>query len=327
MTTTTDTTGTKQVNAAASSFAAHSNVSCLSREEESLIKMALTMVVLKKRRRRLRLPDDGTNKGESRDCQATNEDDTVEQPISKKSMLDGLFGPSFTNTSTSQCSSLLLQKPHRSHIDEMFRVACSMAAASQKQRQGINDKPLCGTTNHLMQQLQTWITSTDKDGVETAVETWIRSSLLSQPPHSFVVFQVLIPQVTYSPLISAILRVVVGFIHDLYHDHSVKNLTCSCDVLAVSLLRLLPIVCKSHGEQRNQDIMSILREFLGDLLVPLPLSSLPKAHWQLAKSASRRQRGGTTSGGDGISYLDPGAKLLLRMTLYRVVQQQIILLD
>jgi hypothetical protein len=166
---------------------AQSRVSCLTREEECLLKTALAMVVIKKRKLQKDMEDgtihhnqdDDDNEGKFTRTKVRKVSSSVDDTTTRKSTgdksklpltaspLESLFNssnkkkvPSRTTTTGSpstSSSSPLLNSPNRVHIDQMFQVARSMAITSSGQPTGEARNPaLAGTASHLAQQLQVW---------------------------------------------------------------------------------------------------------------------------------------------------------------------------
>jgi hypothetical protein len=312
----------------ASSFS-QSTVSCLTREEECLLKTALAMVVVKKKRKRgghqeergsLVVVDDPANNGTAANG---------EQAPNRSSLLDSLFQK--RNVS----SSSLLQTWNPRHLDKMFHLACSMAAnqhyTTSSTNAGDGNAPLVGTANHLAQQVQLWLQQPQPpDSTTTSlfqVQAWIRSTLLHSPS-SFQVYQVLIPQIPHtSGLLETMLWVVAGILKDLYQDQIIIDpSTSSVDLVAVSSLRLLK-TCLQHLPHHQQALVLLQDCFhdVAELLVPMmsKTSSLVQTHWELAHQQKQQEDAASTDARRrGRScLLDPGAKLLLRLGIYRMLLQ------
>ena len=76
-------------------------------------------------------------------------------------------------------------------------------------------------------------------------------------------------------------------------------------------------------EQQQDELQQILQECLGDLLVPLALSTLAPTYWQLAASSASSFQHNHHHNPNHTRRLDPGAKLILRLGLYRLLLQWI----
>ena len=229
---TTAKTAATRGSATAAAFC-QTKVSCLTREEECLLKTALAMVVVRKRCQ-LREIDDGkaddnhseetkSTKGKKRKSPAVsiiNDDDEgvdtttsnnkkkkkKHQPLEGANMNTRLLDTLFSNppgSSLSSGSSQLLQIPHRVHINQMFCIACSMITNNSNSN-GSASPALDGTACHLAQQLQVWLATMDlpqeqdqeQDDThgEAVVSSWIQTSLLSHP-NACRVYQAMIPYV------------------------------------------------------------------------------------------------------------------------------------
>jgi hypothetical protein len=315
----------------ASSFS-QSTVSCLTREEECLLKTALAMVVVKKKRKRghqeeqqspvVLVLDDPANNGTAANG---------EQAPNRYSLLDSLFQKRNVSSSSS-----LLQTWNPRHLDKMFHLACSMAVNNHNTTTSSTtnvdgNAPLIGTASHLAQQIQLWLQQPQPPDSSTTslfqVQAWIRSTLLHSASSSFQVYQVLIPQVPHndnSGLLETLLWVVAGILKDLYQDQIIIDpSTTSVDLVAVSSLRLLQTCLQHLPHQQALVLLQDCFHDVVDLLVPMSSnSSLVQTHWELARHHQQEDSSASATKG---GCLDPGAKLLLRLGIYRILLQSTIM--
>jgi hypothetical protein len=321
-------------------FFSQSSVACLTHQEECLLKTALAMVVVHKRCRRRRRHEEENN---------DNEDTTTTSPPPRKrTLLERMFqSPSPT----------LLQLPHPQHMDRMFQAARNMALHSNQQQ---TNTALYGTASHLAHQLQVWLSHDSSDQEDNnctttttitttndaAVKPWIRTSLLAVPSEAtFHVYYSLLEHANLE-LQSLIFKILATLIHEAYHDklflrgrsnnhhhhhHQQQQQQHANEInaMAVTWLRLAQrclLTCASP-----EQLLPTLHENLGELLVPLvsPSSSISNANknssfvktfWDLScnsvTSSSSSAMNNTTTA------LDPGAKMILRLGLYRLLHLQ-----
>lgn len=317
-------------------FLKHGNVSCMTREEECLLKTALAMVVVRKRK--------ATSNAE--------ESDSADKSKKRKlhsNLLDRIL-QSQSSSSSSASPLPLLQLPHPLHMDRIFQAARSMSTITSRNHK---TKALQGTTNHLANQLQVWIEriNDDPSSKTTKVEQWIRSSLMAMPMEStYAVYDTMIDQGTSSFLfLETVFKVLIHLIHDLYQDQlwappidlsrqleatkdEMRPKHTTADVLGVAWLRLAQ-KCMTTCLSRYETMLQILHDALGDLLVPLPCtttdgasSSLAKTFWELCTKSPPKRNSSSSRYKKNPNYqrllLDPGAKVLLRLGLYRLLYLQ-----
>ena len=174
---------------------------------------------------------------------------------------------------------------------------------------------------------------------------------------SFQVYTVMIPQIAgiSPPLIGHIFHIVARLVMDLYSDNILlgsedSNSVQLLDHLATSALSLLELCWTTEitiGENSDREnhrsfLLLSLQEILGELLVPLSRQDLASEHYRLTLSAaslqstfenqgrrdaqrsrpSKRQREQQWNESTKMQVpqaLDPEAKLLLRMAVYRLI--------
>ena len=141
-----------------------SQVSCLTKEEECLLKTALAVVVIRKRKFHVEAKSDAFN----------NNDDPSPPSNSLSFLLDSVFKPKSSTKSGTldvapSSSPSLLKTVNHIHMDQIFQVARSMVAMANgtitrgKKRNDNNcggrnnTNALKGTASHLAQQLQAWL--------------------------------------------------------------------------------------------------------------------------------------------------------------------------
>ena len=210
----------------------------------------------------------------------------------------------------------------------------------------------------------------------TKVLAWPGATKAIHVKASFAVYASMVPQIAgISPaLVGHVFRVAGGLVRDAYHERIAvvlvpgKGGASNCDGnararvllnhLAASAMGLLR-ACWEAGKESSGGIgasgekaahrtflLLSLQELLGDLLVPLPLSELPREHYRLAvRGLARRkqrerdwherqqreqekqreqqqeqQQGPRHPRYSGACFgLDPESKLLLRMAVYRLL--------
>jgi hypothetical protein len=330
-------------------FFSQSSVACLTHQEECLLKTALAMVVVHKRRhRRSRHEEENNDDNEDTTTNTTTTTTTTSLPPRKRTLLERMFqSPSPT----------LLQLPHPQHMDRMFQAARNMALHSKHQQ---TNTALYGTASHLAHQLQVWLSHDSSDQEDNhcnattaitttndaAVKSWIRTSLLTVPSEAtFHVYYSLLEHANLE-LQFLIFKILATLIHEAYHDklflrgrsnhhhhhqqHQQQQHANEINAMAVTWLRLAQrclLTCASP-----EQLLPTLHENLGELLVPLvsPSSSISNANknssfvktfWDLscnsvASSSSSSAMNNTTTA------LDPGAKMILRLGLYRLLHLQ-----
>lgn len=174
---------------------------------------------------------------------------------------------------------------------------------------------------------------------------------------SFHVYAVMVPQIAgiSPPLIGHIFQIAARLVMDLYSDAIVmadEDSDPLLDCLATSALGLLELCWTTEitiGESREREghrsfLLLSLQGILGELLVPLSREGLAYEHYRLTfldeslqpdseqedssdestdsqdDRSSKRQR--QPSNPRNLRTLDPEAKLLLRMAVYRLIVQK-----
>jgi hypothetical protein len=319
-------------------FFSQSSVACLTHQEECLLKTALAMVVVHKRRRRCRHHEEENSDNEDTTTTATS------PPPRKRTLLERMF---------QSPSSTLLQLPHPQHMDRMFQAARNMALHSNQQQ---TNTALYGTASHLAHQLQVWMSHDGSDEEnnnctittttttnDAAVKSWIRTSLLAVPSEAtFHVYYSLLEHANLE-LQSLIFKILSTLIHEAYHDklfcrgrfnnnhHQQQQHANEINAMAVTWLRLAQrclLTCASP-----EQLLPTLHENLGELLVPLvsPSSSISnasknssfvKTFWDLSCNSVASSSSSSSAMNNTTTALDPGAKMILRLGLYRLLHLQ-----
>lgn len=303
-----------------------SSVRCLTRQEESLLQAAVAMTIVKKRFQ-------GRNK-KPRHCR-----------------VEALFSlPPPTK---------LLPRPLPDHMDHMVQVACRLEGRTlegvashlvqqldawilqlqvvvgrQERREKYPDaatttittgiRPLLNKTtgtDDLTRHDGTSLSSTQEANLLLApIHDWMAKSLLSFSPQgssSTMVFHAIILQSDKNHLLDSWWHVLATLIHQIDQGNLPQRPACSLDCFAVLLLELLQTLATRTSMRRQHDdpattitIPALLQELLFPLPTPTNLSDLL---WNFADNvpAARRKASSTS--------LSPGAKLLLRLGLCRIL--------
>jgi hypothetical protein len=209
--------------------------------------------------------------------------------------------PRFENLESffSNPSKRLLTKPYPEHVANLFYAAKALNTA--------NNVPWQGTASHLAHQLQLWLLRNDNNDVHLFLKKQLRT------PDSLPILHGILEQAFSSELKCMIFELLIHDLHNVYNDELSSE---DIDVLTVGWMRLLQtslLVCSDADTKHN--MLQILQQVFQELLVPLDSSSVIQTYWRLSMTC-RASHTNTKQ------MLDPGAKLLLRLGLYRLLYLQ-----
>lgn len=278
----------------------------LTSEEESWLKTALAVVVVKRR-----LAAAAPNKPSTTTTSSSNNEAVPGEPqdgnaedmasntivsIASSSTLERLF------ESTSNSSFLLNKQADPNHFKSMFQMAVTLAASytTKNHNARSNDSittPLSGIVSHLAYQLDL------QDDLN--IRFWIRESLTACESTTRVlavskVHQTLLEQHASPKIIAVALLVVSNLLKELYYGET--RGVFNGHLLCVQLLVILEKAALGCG---GSVFLDILEQVFGNLLVPTPTRDLAVFFQE------ENARGG----------LDAGAKLLIKIGLYRILNQ------
>ena len=278
----------------------------LTHEEESYLKTALAVVVVKRRlaataasnKTTITTTSSSKNEAVPGEQYAGNAEDMTRKTIlsnASSSPLDRLFEGS------SNSSFLLKQAADPNHLKSIFQMAVTLAASYTKnQNARSNDSmtsPLSGIVSHLAHQLDF------QDNLN--IQNWIRHTLTACDSTTRVlavskVLHTLLEQHGSPKIIAVTLLVVSNLLKELYHG---ETRVFSSHLLCVQLLAILEKAALWTGGRSA--FLEILEQVFGNLLVPIPTQDLAVFYH------AENSRGG----------LDAGAKLLIKIGLYRILNQ------
>jgi hypothetical protein len=281
----------------------------LTHEEVSCLKTALAIVVVKRRlaavaaasnNNKTTTTTTNNNKAVPREPHDGNDEDMASKTTvsnTSSSPLDRLFESSIN-------SSFLLKQADPNHLKSMFQTAVTLAASSYTKNHNAarNDEssrttPLSGIVCHLAHQL-------DLQN-DLNIQNWIRDTLTTCESTTRVlavskVHQTLLEQHASPKIIAVTLLVVSNLLKELYHG---ETRVFNSHLLCVQLLAILEKAALWCGG--GSAFLDILEQVFGNLLVPTPTQDLAVFYHE------ETARGG----------LDAGAKLLIKIGLYRILNQ------
>jgi hypothetical protein len=277
----------------------------LTHEEESYLKTALAIVVVKRRLAAAAFNKTNTTTSSSNHEAVPGEphDGNVDDVASKTILSSASSSPLDRLFESTSNSSFLLKQADPNHLKSIFQMAVTLAAFYTTKHHARNNdsttSPLSGIVSHLAHQLDL------QDDLN--IQNWIRDTLTTCESTARVlavskVLQTLLEEQHASPDIIAVTLLVVSILlKELYHGETPR--VFNSHLLCVQLLAILEKAALSCGD--GSAFLEILEQVFGNLLVPTPTQDISFFYYE------ENARGG----------LDAGAKLLIKIGLYRILNQ------